>query len=217
MELNATKREVLGKASRRLRHQGRLPAVVYGQGHKPQALEVDGHEFDRILVRAGHTQLIDLVVGSGRPHKVLIKEVQRSPRKNTPVHVDFHQVSLREKIQVEVPLAFVGEAPGVKAGLGDLMQLSHNVRVECLPTAIPESIEVDIAPLEDLDSSIRIADLTLPEGVVVVGDPEDLIAKIQPSRVAAEEEAEGEEEAAEGAEVAASAEEGGEPTSSSEE
>lgn len=213
MELNATRRDVLGKSVRRLRHQGKLPAVVYGQGHKPQSLEVDGHDFDRVFLRAGHTQLIDLVVGGGRPHKVLIKDVQLSPRRNTPLHVDFHQVSLREKIQVDVPLNFVGEAPGVKAGLGDLMQLSHTLRVECLPTAIPESIEVDITPLEDLDSAIRIADLGMPAGVVVIGDPEELVAKIQPSRVSAEAE---EEAAEEGAVAEAGTEEGAEDSSSDE-
>lgn len=207
MELNATRRDVLGKAVRRLRHEGRLPAVVYGQGHKPQALEVDGHEFDRVFLRAGHTQLIDLVIGTGRPHKVLIKEVQLSPRRNTPLHVDFHQLSLREKIQVDVPLNFIGEAPGVKAGLGDLMQLSHALRVECLPAAIPEAVDVDVSSLEDLDSAIRIADLSLPRDVVLIGDPEELVAKIQPSRVSAEAEEE------EGAEAEAGAEEGGEASS----
>jgi large subunit ribosomal protein L25 len=200
MELNATKREVLGKATRRLRHQGKLPAVVYGQGQKAQPLEVDGREFDRVFLRAGHTQLIDLAIGGARSHKVLIKDVQISPRKNVPLHVDFHQVSLREKMQVDVPLSFVGESPGVKAGLGDLAQLSHSVRVETLPASIPESIEVDISSLEDLESSIRVADLPLPAGVVVIGDPEELVARIQQSRVSSEEEAPAEGGAGAGAE-----------------
>ena len=186
MQLNATKRDVLGKAARRLRHAGKLPAVVYGQGHKPRPLEVDGHDFSRVFIRAGHTQLIDLVVDGGRAQKVLIKEVQLSPRKNVPVHIDFHQVSLREKIQVEVPLTFVGEAPGVKAGIGDLLPLTHTLRVECLPANIPEAIEVDVAGLAEADATIRVADLTLPQDVAAVGDLEEPVVKLQPSRVAAE-------------------------------
>jgi large subunit ribosomal protein L25 len=208
MELTAHKRDVLGKAARRLRHQGKLPAVIYGQGHKPEPLEVDGRDFGRVFIRAGHTQLVDLVVGTGRPHKVLIKEVQLSPRKNTPLHVDFHQVSLREKMQIDVPLSFVGEAPGVKAGLGDLMQLAHALRVESLPAAIPEAIEVDVSGLEEVDEGVRVADLQLPEGVTAIGDPEELVVKLQPSRVSAEVE-EGEAgEVAEGAEGEAGTQEG---------
>jgi large subunit ribosomal protein L25 len=204
MELTATKREVLGKAARRLRHQGKLPAVIYGQGHKPEPLEVDGHEFERVFLRAGHTQLVDLVVGSGRPQKVLIKDVQLSPRKNTPLHVDFHQVSLRTKMQIDVPLTFVGEAPGVKAGLGDLLQMAHTLRVECLPAAIPESIEVDVSGLAEVDDGVRVGDIQLPNGVTAIGDPEELVVKIQTSRVSAEVEGEeaAEAEAAEGEEAA---------------
>ena len=218
MQLTATRRESAHRASRKLRPQGLVPAVIYGQGRAAQPVAIDAHALSRLLAHSGRTQLIDLVIDGGRaPRKVLIKDVQLSPRRNTPLHVDFHQVSLREKIQVDVPLNFVGEAPGVKAGLGDLMQLSHALRVECLPAAIPESLEVDVTSLEDLDSAIRIADLALPANVVVVGDPEELVAKIQPSRVAAEvEEEEVAAAAEEGAEVEATTEEGAEASSSEE-
>jgi large subunit ribosomal protein L25 len=203
MKLNATKREVVGKAVRRLRHLDKLPAVIYGQGHTPRALEIDEREFERTFVRAGHTQLVDLVVDGGRAQKVLIKEVQMSPRKHVPLHVDFHQVSLREKIQVDVPLTFVGEAAGVKTGLGDLMPLMQTLRVECLPTSIPEAIEVDVSSLAEADAGIHVAELGFPEGVVAVTEPEEMVVKIQPSRVSAEAEAAPEEGGAETAEAAA--------------
>src|SRR3981081_1164371 len=129
MRLIANKREITGKAARRLRHQGRLPAVVYGDHTAASTIDVDAHEFERVFTRTGKTQLIDLVVESGRPSKVLVKELQISPRRNTPLHVDFHQVSLREKLQVEVPVVVSGEAQPVKMGEADVLQVLHTLRV----------------------------------------------------------------------------------------
>ncbi len=207
MQLTASPREAQGKASRKLRPLGKVPAVVYGQGKVAQAVAIDAHELDRLLAHAGRTHLLDLVIDGGgtkkkgETKKVLIKEVQMSPRRNTPVHVDFHAVSLREKVQVEVPLAFVGEAPAVKAGLGDLIPVVHALTVECLPTNIPEAIEVSIESLEEADQTVRAGDLHMPQGVEVIGDPEEAVVRIAPPRVSAEEEVEAEagaEEAPEG-------------------
>jgi large subunit ribosomal protein L25 len=211
MQLKASKREVLGKAVRRIRHAGKVPAVIYGQGHKPRALELDALEFDRVFVRAGHTQLVDLLVEGARAQKVLIKEVQLSPRKHVPVHVDFHQVSLREKIQVDVPVTFTGEAPGVKAGIGDLMPLVQTLKVECLPANIPEAIEIDVSGLAEADAGIHVSELQLPAGVTAVTEADELVVKIQPSRVSAE--VPGEEA---GAEAEGAEEAGGEEAASSE-
>lgn len=185
MELRADKRETTGKATRRLRRQGRLPAVVYGQ-RAVTSVELDTHEFQRVFARSGKTQLIDLVVGSGRPSKVLVKEVQISPRYNTLLHVDFHQVSLRERLQVDVPVSVTGEAEPVRGGEADVLQVLHSIRVECVPTRIPEFIEVDISDLAEVDAAIRLSDLRLPEGVSVVGDPDEVIVKLAARRVAAE-------------------------------
>src|SRR5215472_15609615 len=204
MQLNAIKRETTGKASRRLRHEGKLPAVVYGQRAASAIIELNTREFERVFARSGKTQLIDLVIDSGRPHKVLIKEVQLSPRRNTVLHVDFHQVSLRERLQVDVPVVVTGEAEPVRAGEADVLQVLHTVRVECMPTRIPEMIEVDVS------------DLPVPEGVTVIGDPDDVVVKLAARRVIEVEEEEAaaeavEEEAApaaEAAEGAAAPEEG---------
>jgi large subunit ribosomal protein L25 len=196
MELKADKRETTGKATRRLRRHGKLPAVVYGQ-RAATSIEVDTHEFERVFSRSGKTQLIDLVVGSGRPSKVLVKEVQVSPRYNTLQHVDFHQVSLRERLQVDVPVSVTGEAEPVRGGEADVLQVLHTIRVECVPTKIPEFIEVDISGLPEVDAAVRLSDLQLPEGVSVVGDPDEVIVKLAARRVAAEvEEAPAAEEAA---------------------
>jgi large subunit ribosomal protein L25 len=212
MQLKATKREIIGKATRRLRHQGRLPAVVYGTRASTASIELDTHEFERVFARTGKTQLIDLVVESGRPHKVLVKEVQVSPRRNTLLHVDFHQVSLRERLQVDVPVAVSGEAEPVRAGEADVLQVMHQIRVECVPTRIPEVIEVDISGLAAVDAAVRISDLRLPEGVTAVADPEEVVVKLAGRRVVEEEAApaaaEAEEEAAAEAAEAAPEEEG---------
>jgi large subunit ribosomal protein L25 len=210
MRLIANKREITGKAARRLRHEGRLPAVVYGHHTAASNIDLDAHEFDRIFSRTGKTQLIDLVVDGGHANKVLVKEVQISPRRNTPLHVDFHQVSLREKLQVEVPVVVSGEAQPVKMGEADVLQVLHTLRVECLPAAIPEAIEVDVSGLDHVDAGIRVSDLTLPDGVTAVVDPEELVVKLAARRVSAAEE-EGAAEAAEGApEGAEAAQEGSE-------
>ena len=159
MKLKAVNREITGKATRRLRREGRLPAVLYGQRAASVSLELDMHEFERMYARAGKTQLIDLTVESGRPHKVLVKEVQRSPRRNTVLHVDFHQVSLRERLQVDVPISVTGEVDPAQAGDADVIQVLNVLRVECVPTLIPEVIEVDVSGLTESNPTIRVADI----------------------------------------------------------
>jgi large subunit ribosomal protein L25 len=210
MRLSADLREITGKATRRLRHQGVLPAVVYGHHTSTTAIQLDSHEFERVFHRTGRTQLIDLVVDGGRANKVLVKEVQRSPRRNTFVHVDFQQVSMREKLQVDVPVVVTGEAELVSVGDADVLQVVHTLKVECLPGDIPEMIQVDISGLDHIDAGIRISELQLPSGVIPVGDVEELVVKLAARRVAAVEEAEAaavEEAAAEAGE--APAQEGG--------
>lgn len=216
MKLNATKREETGHTSS-LRREGKLPAVVYGHHSKPVSLTLDGHEFQRVFSRAGRTHLIDLVIDSGRAHKVLIKEVQHHPRRDGATHVDFHQVSLKEKLHVEVPVITTGESPIVKRGDADLLVVLHAIRVECLPGDIPESIEVDISALGQVDDGVRISELKFPDGVTVVTDPEELIVKVTARRDMAAEldeeiaaEAPAEEPAAEEEGAAAEASEGGE-------
>src|SRR5262245_65969309 len=102
MQLNAIKRETTGKASRRLRHEGKLPAVVYGQRAANASIELNTREFERVFARSGKTQLIDLVIDSGRPHKVSIKEVQLATRRNNVLHVDFQQFRMHGRLEVDV-------------------------------------------------------------------------------------------------------------------
>ena len=178
MQLNASTRQPLGKRSRRLHGEGKLAAVVYGHNTKPTALVLDRLEFQKVFVKSGRTHLVDLVVDSDRSEKVLVREIQTHPRRLGPIHVDFYAVSLEEKITVEVPVHLTGESAAVKRGDADILQPIHALRVECLPTDIPEAFEVDLTPLEEIDSELRVSDLSLPKGVTVLVDPEELVVKI---------------------------------------
>ena len=178
MQLKASTRELLGKRSRRLYGQGKLAAVVYGHNTKPTPLTLERLEFQKVFVKSGRTHLVDLVVDGDRTAKVLVREIQTHPRRLGPIHVDFYQVNLEEKITVEVPIHLVGESAAVKRGDADILQPLHSLRVECLPSDIPEAFEVDLTPLEEIESELRISDITLPKGVTVLIDPEELVVKI---------------------------------------
>ena len=178
MQLKAATRDLLGKRSRRLHGEGKLAAVVYGHDTKPTPLVLDRLEFQKVFLKSGRTHLVDLVVDAGRTEKVLVREIQTHPRRLGPIHVDFYQVNLEEKITVEVPVHLVGESAAVKRGDADILQPIHSLRVECLPSDIPEAFEVDLTPLEEIESEIRISDLKMPKGVTVLIDPEELVVKI---------------------------------------
>lgn len=178
MQLNASIRQLVGKRARRLHGQGKLAAVVYGHNAKSTPLVLDRLEFQKVFVKSGRTHLVDLVVDGDRSEKVLVREIQTHPRRLGPIHVDFYQVSLEEKLMVEVPVHLTGESAAVKRGDADILQPIHALRVECLPTDIPEAFEVDLTPLEEIEAELRVSDLSVPKGVTVLNDPEDLIVKI---------------------------------------
>ena len=205
-KLVASRREDAGKGvARKLRADGRVPAVLYGQGADPQPISVDARELGHLL-NGGANVLVDLVV-DGKEHLAMPREVQRDHIKGRYFHVDFLAVSATEKITVNVPIRVVGEAAGVKMG-GVLEHHLWEVAVECLPTDVPEAIEVDVSELE-IGDSLRVSELSAPDGAVITSNPEDSVIAVQQpqARVELEEEA---AEAAEGeaAEGEAAAEEG---------
>ncbi len=177
MQLKGLPRQPLGKRSRRLLREGKLPAIVYGHNTEPTPITLDRLEFQKVFVKSGRTHLVDLAI-DGRVDKVLVREIQTHPRRLGPIHVDFYQVNLEEKIEVEVPVHIVGESAAVKQGDADVLQPMHSIRVECLPSDIPGSFEVDITPLEEIEAELRVSDLKVPAGVTVLDDPEELVVKI---------------------------------------
>jgi large subunit ribosomal protein L25 len=181
MQIKASLRQPLGKRSRRLLREGKLPAIVYGHNTEATPITLDKLEFQKVYVKSGRTHLIDLAI-DGRTDKVLVREIQTHPRRLGPIHVDFYQVNLQEKIEVEVPVHLTGESAAVKRGDGDILQPMHSVRVECLPSDIPEAFEIDITPLEEIDMELRVSELKVPQGVTVLDEPDQLIVKIVPKR-----------------------------------
>src|SRR5256714_6087391 len=168
MQLKASPRQPLGKRSRRMLREGKLPAIVYGHNTEPTPVTLDRLEFQKVFVKSGRTHLVDLVLDGDRTEKVLVREIQTHPRRQGPIHVDFYLVNLQEKIEVEIPVHVVGESAPVKQGDGDILQPMHSVRVECLPTDIPEAFEVDISGLDEIGDELRVSDLKVGQGVTML-------------------------------------------------
>ena len=179
-ELEATKREITGKKVRFLRRQGLMPANIYGHGIDSTPIKVDTRSLKHLLSHAGKTDLISLKVDSAKePVRVLVREVQRNPLTDEPLHVDFYQVSMTEKIKAEVPLVFIGEAPVLKkVKNSSIFHLIDSLDIEALPDDLPHSLEVDVSHLEELDHTIHIKDIPLGRGITLLSDPEQMVVKV---------------------------------------
>ncbi|MEY4744905.1 MAG: ribosomal protein large subunit ribosomal protein [Candidatus Parcubacteria bacterium] len=175
LTLDAKKREVKGKQVKKLRAEGLIPAVVYGHGVDSKDLAVDYRAFEKLFSKAGESSLIDLAVEGGEPVKVLIHEVQFDPMKGKISHVDFRQVNMKEKIDAEVILKFVGEAPAVKAGGAILVRNMDTITVRCLPGDLVHEIEVDLSKLANIDDRITVGAITAPPGIEFQAQPTELI------------------------------------------
>jgi len=183
--IEVKKRDETGKGvARRLRRNGLIPGVVYGQSREPQALTVDPLD---LRGKIHSNAIIDLSI-NGEEETVMIKDFQKDVIKDELIHVDFQQISMDETIHITVPIKLVGDAPGVREG-GVLQQLMREVDIEVLPTNIPDEIELDISELT-LSDSLEVGDLEVPEEVTILNSPEDVIVTV----VAPSEEIEEEEE-----------------------
>ena len=157
--------------SRRLRAEGKIPAIVYGHGMEPLSVSVDRRELRQALSgAAGMNTILDLSV-DGAVYPTLIKDVQRHPVKRSVQHIDFIQVNLNEEIVVSVPIHLEGEAKEVSANNGLVDLTMQELEVRTTPRSIPDGITIDITDMT-MDTVIRIADLPLPAGVTAEGDPE---------------------------------------------
>jgi large subunit ribosomal protein L25 len=169
-ELDAEPRSALGtSASRRLRRQGRLPAVLYGAGQAPQELSLDHQQVLRQLENeAFYSHVLTVHIGS-RTEQAILRALQRHPFKPTLLHMDLLRVAADQKLRAHVPLHFINEdsARGVKVQGGAVSRLRIEVEVSCLPKDLPEFIEVDLADLE-MGESIHLSELQLPAGVEIV-------------------------------------------------
>jgi len=191
--VNAEVRADQGKgASRRLRHTGKVPAVLYGGNEAAQSLSVDHNELkNHLKTEAFYSHILTLKIG-GKDQQVVLKDLQRHPVRNDDIlHLDLYRILADKLLRRAVPLHFTGAeiAPGVKLGGGKLEHLHNEVEVECLPKDLPEYIEVDCSKLE-MNQSIHLSELSLPEGVKLTSllrGKDDGVAAIHAPKVAAEE------------------------------
>ena len=200
--LKATLREDFGKeACKQLRKRGRIPGVTYKEGKKALSVHVDDKDLWHALhTEAGENAIITMDISGGEKEvkkTVIVRELQNDPINEKFVHVDFHEISLKDKLKVKVPITIKGEAVGVQEESGVLTQEAWELEVECLPTEIPEHIEVHVEELR-IGDSIYVKDIEAPKDVVVLDDPEHIVVSVIPPKL--EEEVPEEEEAEEGAE-----------------
>ncbi|HEX6573434.1 MAG TPA: 50S ribosomal protein L25/general stress protein Ctc, partial [Gemmatimonadaceae bacterium] len=192
----ASARDNGGKGvARKLRSEGRVPAVVYGHGREPLKLSIPTRELERLLDHiSAESTVIDLDI-DGKGSRTLIREIQRHPFKRQILHVDFQELVAGEKITVNIPIILVGVPDGVRMDGGVLDQTMRELEVEVDPSNIPNHIDVDVTKLT-IGTSIHVRDITLPEGVESMDDEEATICVVSAPRAAVEEAAaEGEGEA----------------------
>jgi large subunit ribosomal protein L25 len=184
--LNVSSRASAGsRAARRLRRGGRVPGVLYGGGAEPVGFDADARELRLALASSG--AVLDLSVDGEKPTPVVLKEAQRHPVRGETVHVDLLRVRLDQAISAVVPLELTGveDSPGVKQG-GVLEQITRELNVEALPTAIPESIVHDVSEME-IGDTIVLSALGVPEGVTLLDDLEEtVLATLSPPRLQSE-------------------------------
>lgn len=187
-----TGRESGTRASRRLRRQGLVPAIVYGRGSEPVSVSIDRRELNAALsTEAGRNVLINLEVeGATEPALTLARELQRDPVRGDLLHVDFVAISRHEAIEANVPVHLVGESPAVAMGM-IIETHAVSVVVGCLPTAVPSALELSLESMAEVGDALRAGDIELPEGVVLITELDESIAVVVPPPVMVlEEEAE---------------------------
>lgn len=181
--LHVRRRQEVGRHRvQALQSKGFIPAVIYGRGQPSLSLMVANMPFQKVFQQSGESSLIDLIVDEGSPVKVLIHDIQRHPLSHNITHIDFYQVRMDEKIRTEVELFFEGTPPAVKELRGILVKNLTHVKVECLPSDLPHVLSVDISGLKTFDDQIRVADLSLPNGVQILDQPTETVVTVAPPR-----------------------------------
>jgi large subunit ribosomal protein L25 len=177
--LPAVARTVLGKRSKDIRAARQIPAVLYGHGVEARAISVPVADFRKVFAKAGSSALVDVAIDGGAPVKAVIQEVQVNHLTMEPIHIDFHQVRMDEKMHARIPLTFIGESAAVKGLGGTLVKSLDAVEIECLPANLPHEITVDISKLVTFNDAVTVADLALPQGVDMVTDARQTIATVE--------------------------------------
>ena len=172
--LDVAKRSASAKA---VRHEGNIPAVIYGPKQEPISISLSKTIFEKVLKEAGESTVINLK-GLGEDIEVLIHDVSFSAEKGGVMHADFYALEKGKEITIHVPLEFIGEAPATKNG-GSLTKVLHEIEVTCKPSVLPQHIDVDVSVLDDFEKQIHVRDLVVPAGVKIENDADDVVALVQ--------------------------------------
>ncbi len=177
LTLSVEKREKTSASVPVLRRTGFIPAVVYGAHKESTPITVSTRAFEKVLREAGEATIVSLS-GLGAPLPTLIHEVDLDPLTNQPRHVDFYAVTKGKKVQVAIPLAFIGESPAVKSG-ANLVKVLHELEVKADPMNLPHTITIDLSALAAINDRIYAKDVVLPAGIELAVEPEEVIALAQ--------------------------------------
>lgn len=165
----------------KVRAEGKIPAVFYGPKAASTPITVSESEFMKAWREAGESTVLTLT-GVDEDHDALIHDVTRDPVTEKVTHIDFYVIEKGKKVQVAVPLEFIGEAPAAKTLGGTLIKVMHEIEIEALPAALPHSIEVDVSVLKSFEDQITVADIKLPAGVVSMMDAEEVVAVVNAAK-----------------------------------
>jgi len=158
---------------------GLVPAVIYGPHLKTNKMvKAKANDLKKVIAQAGESTLVDLVVDGKKEGKVLIKDEQRDPVRDSLIHVDFYEVDMTKEIHTEIPLHFIGESKAVKELSGVLIRSINEIEVRCLPSDLVNHLDVDISVLNTFDDVIKIHDLNLPAGIKLVHETDDVVATV---------------------------------------
>lgn len=178
--LKADKRTVLGSKVKQLRRTGVVPANLFGKTIDSQAIQVNAVEFNRVYKEAGETSLIWVSVeGEDKERPTLVTSVHFNPVTGDKLHVDFHQVNLKEKVTANVPVEIIGQSEIVEANEAVLSQSLNEIEIEALPTEIPESITFDISSLKAIGDHLLVSDAKVSADVEIKTDPEQMVVSLQ--------------------------------------
>lgn len=175
--LPVEKRTEKGMTAAALRRAKQLPGVVYGAHHEATPISIAMNTFGKVFSEAGEATIVSLT-GLGEPLPTLIHEVDLDPMTNQPRHVDFYAVTRGEKVQVHIPIVFIGESPAVEAG-ANLVKVLHEIEVEADPMSLPHDFPVDLSALVEINAQIHVRDIKLPAGVTLVTDENEVIVLTQ--------------------------------------
>ncbi|HEV8252312.1 MAG TPA: 50S ribosomal protein L25 [Candidatus Limnocylindria bacterium] len=182
LEIAVNAREVYGKQNKRLRTTGVVPGVLFGKTTGSIPVQLDAKALDALYRQAGRTSVVKVAVDGGQPTSAIIKSIQRNPLTGRALHVDFFAVDLTHEMLADIPLSFTGTSHAVEMEGAILFTSLDHLKVRGLPGDLPHEIEVDLAPLVDLEATIHVRDLVVDAKVTVVNDPDELVAKVTPPR-----------------------------------